>query len=192
MSNFIRQTSSNKFKKMMSTSIATSLVLLIGGLVMLFMPGLTNKLIGIVVGLMMLVSGGNMIYKYLKRDGAKLYSFNMIFGIILFVIGLIVILMPYSLSSFVTVCLGLYLIIVGANKITYGVWFKIGNDSAWLITVVIGIMLIFFGIMVIINPFSMLTITKLVGIFLIIISVLDLTDTILLRKRSDEITKIFW
>jgi len=128
----------------------------------------------------------------MKRDGAKLYSFNMIFGIILFVLGLIIILVPFSISSFITVCLGLYLIVIGANKITYGVWFKIGNDRSWLITVVIGIMLIVFGILVVVNPFSRLTITKLVGAFLIIASVLDITDTLLLRKRSDEITKIFW
>ena len=192
MGRFIRETSSDKFKKMMSTSIASSVLLLVVGLIMLFLPGLTNKIIGIIIGVMILVSGGNMVYKFLKRDGAKLYTFNMIFGIILFVLGLIIILVPFSVSSFVTVCLGLYLIVIGANKITYGVWFKIGNDPSWLITIVIGIMLILFGILVIINPFANLTITKLVGIFFIISSVLDITDTILLRKRRDEITKIFW
>lgn len=192
MGKFIRQTNSDRFRKLMTTSLASSILLLIVGLVMFFIPGLTNKIIGIVIGVMMLVSGSNMVYKYMKRDGAKLYSFNMIFGIILFALGLIVTLVPFSVSSFVTVCLGLYLIVIGANKITYGVWFKIGNDPSWLITVVIGGMLILFGILVIVNPFSMLTITKLVGVFFIISSILDITDTILLRKRRDEITKIFW
>lgn len=192
MAKFIRETSSDRFRKMTTTSLASSVILLVVGLIMLFLPGLTNKIIGVVIGAMMLLSGFNMVYKYMKRDGAKLYSFNMIFGIILFVLGLIIILMPFTVSSFVTVCLGLYLIVTGANKITYGVWFKIGNDPSWLITVVIGIMLTVFGVMVIVNPFSSLTITKLVGAFFIISSVLDITDTILLRKRSDEITKIFW
>lgn len=192
MGKFIRQKSSEHFRKMMSTSIASSLFLLVVGLVMLFLPDLTNKIIGIIIGVMFLLSGGNTVYKYMKRDGAKLYSFNMIFGIILFVLGIIIILVPFSVSTFITVCLGLYLIVTGANKVTYGVWFKIGNDPSWLITMVIGLMLILFGILVIVNPFSRLTITKLVGIFLIIASILDVTDTMLLRKRSDEITKIFW
>ena len=78
------------------------------------------------------------------------------------------------------------------NKITYGVWFKIGNHSSWLITLVIGIMLIIFGILVLANPFASLTITKLVGSFLILASILDITDLILLKNKSDEITKIFW
>jgi len=192
MGKFIRQKSSEHFRKMMSTSIASSIFLLVVGLVMLFLPNLTNKIIGIIIGVMFLLSGGNTVYKYMKRDGAKLYSFNMIFGIILFVLGIIIIIVPFSVSTFITVCLGLYLIVTGANKVTYGVWFKIGNDPSWLITMVIGLMLILFGILVIVNPFSRLTITKLVGIFLIIASILDVTDTMLLRKRSDEITKIFW
>lgn len=192
MGKFIKQVSADKFRKMMSASIASSLIWLIAGLIMLFMPNLTNKIIGIIIGALFLLSGSNMIYKFMKRDGAKLYSFNLVFGIILSALGLIIIISPFSVATFVTVCLGLYLIVTGANKVTYGVWFKIGNDPAWLITVVIGIMYILFGVLMLINPFSALTITKLVGIFLIISSVLDITDTMLLRKRSEEIVKIFW
>jgi len=192
MGKFIKQVSSDKFRKLMATSIATSVIWLIAGLVMLFLPSLTNKIIGIVIGVLFLLTGLNMVYKYLKRNGAKLYSLNMVFGIILLVLGLVIIISPFSVSSFITVCLGLYLIVAGANKITYGIWFKIGNDPAWLLTVVIGAMLILFGILVLVNPFSSLTITKLVGAFLIISSILDITDTLLLHKRSDEIVKIFW
>lgn len=192
MGKFIKQVSAEKFKKMMSTSIASAILWLIAGLIMLFMPSLTNKIIGIIIGALFLLNGTNMIYKYIKRDGAKLYSFNLVFGIILSVLGLVIILAPFSVSSFITVCLGLYLIVTGANKITYGVWFKIGNDPVWLITVVIGAMYVLFGILVLLNPFSALTITKLVGAFLIISSVLEITDTLLLRKRSEEIVKIFW
>ena len=132
------------------------------------------------------------IYKYITRNGAKLYSLNLLYGIIILLIGVIIVLVPFSVTSFLTICLGLYLIIIGINKVTYGIWFKIGNHSSWLITLVIGIMLIFFGILILSNPFSSLTITRLVGAFLILASILDITDLILLKKRSDEISKIFW
>ena len=56
----------------------------------------------------------------------------------------------------------------------------------------IGLALIIFGILVLANPFASLTITKLVGSFLILASILDITDLILLKNKSDEITKIFW
>ena len=192
MGRIVRETIGERFSKMLSYSIITSIVIALIGVVLLFMPRLSNKLIGVILGTLFLLYGITTIYKYITRNGAKLYSLNLVYGIIISLIGVIIILVPFSVTSFLTICLGLHLIVVGLNKITYGVWFKIGNHSSWLITLVIGIMLIIFGILVLANPFASLTITKLVGSFLILASILDITDLILLKNKSDEITKIFW
>lgn len=192
MGRIVRETIDERFNKMLTISIVSSIVIALVGAVLLFMPKLSNKLIGVIMGSLFILYGITTIYKYITRNGAKLYSLNLLYGIIILLIGVIIVLVPFSVTSFLTICLGLYLIIIGINKVTYGVWFKIGNHSSWLITLVIGIMLIFFGILVLSNPFSSLTITRLVGAFLILASILDITDLILLKKRSDEISKIFW
>lgn len=192
MSRIVRETISDRFNKFMTLSIICSVIIALIGGVLLFLPELSNKLIGVISGVLFILSGINTIYKYFCRNGAKLYSLNLLYGIIILLIGVIIILVPFSVTTFLTICLGLYLIIFGVNKITYGVWFKIGNDSSWLITFVIGIMLTIFGILVLANPFSSLTVTQVVGSFLILSSILDLTDLVLLKKRANEITKIFW
>ena len=192
MGRIVRETIDERFNKMLTISIVSSIVIALVGAVLLFMPKLSNKLIGVIMGLLFILYGITTIYKYITRNGAKLYSLNLLYGIIILLIGVIIVLVPFSVTSFLTICLGLYLIIIGINKVTYGIWFKIGNHSSWLITLVIGIMLIFFGILILSNPFSSLTITRLVGAFLILSSILDITDLILLKKRSDEISKIFW
>lgn len=192
MGRIVRETIDERFNKMLTISIVSSIVIALVGAVLLFMPKLSNKLIGVIMGLLFILYGITTIYKYITRNGAKLYSLNLLYGIIILLIGVIIVLVPFSVTSFLTICLGLYLIIIGINKVTYGIWFKIGNHSSWLITLVIGIMLIFFGILILSNPFSSLTITRLVGAFLILASILDITDLILLKKRSDEISKIFW
>lgn len=192
MGRIVRETISDRFNKLMSISIASSIVIAAVGLILCFLPSLSNKLIGIITGFLFILSGVTAIYKYFSRNGAKLYSLNLLFGIIIFLIGIVIILVPFSVTTFITVCLGLYLIVVGANKVTYGIWFKIGDDSSWLITLVIGLLLILIGILVLANPFSALTITRLVGIFLILSCVLDITDTLLLKRRANEISKIFW
>lgn len=192
MGRIVRETIDERFNKMLTISIVSSIVIALVGAVLLFMPKLSNKLIGVIMGSLFILYGITTIYKYITRNGAKLYSLNLLYGIIILLIGVIIVLVPFSATSFLTICLGLYLIIIGINKVTYGIWFKIGNHSSWLITLVIGIMLIFFGILVLSNPFSSLTITRLVGAFLILASILDITDLILLKKRSDEISKIFW
>lgn len=182
----------NKFNKMLWYSIITSVVTLILGVVLLFLPEATNKAVGIMVGVIFVLSGINAIYKYFHRDGAKLYSLNLVFGIIFTLLGVVIILYPFSVMSFVTICLGLYLVVSGAMKVNYAFWLKKGNEESWLITLVTGILLIIFGIMVMFNPFVTLTLTKLVGIFLIIVAILDITDAVLFKKRSKEIMDIFW
>lgn len=182
----------SKFDRMLLYSLITSIITGILGLILLFLPEATNKVVGILVGIIFLISGVNAIYKYFHRDGAKLYSLNLVFGILYSILGVVIILYPFSVMSFVTVCLGLYLIVSGAMKMNYGFWLKRGNEDSWLITVATGILLIIFGIMVMFNPFVTLTLTKLAGIFLIIVAVLDITDTVLFKKRAKEIMDIFW
>ena len=205
MGRIVRETISDRFNKFIMMSIVTSVVIALIGAVLIFMPEMSNKLIGVITGALFALSGINTIYKFISRNGlksdswigsfrngAKLYSLNLLFGIILVLIGAIIILVPFSVTSFLTICLGLYLIVFGANKVTYGVWFKIGDDSSWLITFVIGVMLMVFGILVLSNPFSALTVTQVIGTFLVLSSILDITDLVLLKKRANEITKIFW
>ena len=192
MGKFVIHKSEDDFNKMLNFSVMISIVLMLIGGTLLFLPELSIKIIGYICGIVFIFSGINAVFKFLKRDGAKLYTYNLVFGIIFFILGLLIILVPYSISSFLTVMFGLYLIVLGGNKITYGVWFKIADDSSWFLTLMIGIMLMIFGIMVIINPFANLAITQLIGAFIILSSLLDLTDTIMLKKRAQKVVKIFW
>lgn len=189
---FVQKKTVNELNSILIKSIIMYVLFIVVGAVMLFLPNLSNKIIGIMTGVICILNGIMMIYKYLKREGAKLYVYNIAFGIISILLGATIILVPSSVVSFITVMLGIYLIVVGANRISYGVWFKIGGDSSWLITVVMGVMTSIFGIMVIANPFSALTLTQVTGTFIIISSVLDITDTILLKRRIEKIIPIFW
>ena len=94
--------------------------------------------------------------------------------------------------EFVTVCLGLFLIINGATKINYGLWLKRGNSGAWLVTLVAGILLVILGIMIVFNPFTAFALTQITGAFLIISGVLNLSDAITFKISSKEIMDIFW
>ncbi len=192
MGRIVRETISDRFDKFIMLSIMTSVVIALIGGVLIFMPEMSNKLIGVITGALFALSGINTIYKFISRNGAKLYSLNLLYGILLILIGAIIILVPFSVTSFLTICLGLYLIIFGANKVTYGVWFKIGDDPSWLLTFVIGVLLMIFGVLVLSNPFSSFTVTQVIGTFLVLSSVLDITDLVLLKKRANDITKIFW
>ena len=182
----------NVYNRMIIYSMITSILAIIVGLVLIFLPTVSNKVVGIIVGVIILVFGINAIYKYFHRDGAKLYSLNIVFGVLYSILGVVIILYPYSVMEFVTVCLGIFIIINGATKVNYGIWLKKGSEDSWLVTLVTGIFLVVLGIMVVFNPFSSFTLTQLSGAFLIIVGILNVSDTILFKKRAKQIMDIFW
>lgn len=180
------------FNKMTLFSLINSIITIIVGICLIFIPDLSNKVIGIITGIIFLLAGANSIYKYIKRDGAKLYTLNIAFGILYLLLGIVIIVFPFSVSEFVTICLGIYVVVNGASKINYGVWLKKGSEESWLVTLVSGILLLIIGILIMFNPFVALTLTRLVGIFLLISGILDLASAILCKQRSKEIIDIFW
>lgn len=182
----------NMYKRMIIYSLLTALLTIIMGIVLLLLPNATNKVVGIIVGIIFLIEGIDSVYKYFHREGAKLYNLNLIFGVLYALLGVVIILYPFTVVEFVTVCLGIYMIINGASKVNYALWLKRGNEESWLITLATGIIIAIVGILVIFNPFASLTLTKLAGAFLIITGILDFMDTILFRNRSKEIMEIFW
>lgn len=182
----------NRFNKFIFSTILVNVVIALLGVIMMFIPDASSKVIGILVGVSFLINGLVSIYKYFNRDGAKLYSFNLFFGILSIVVSAILFLYPYSVMKFVAVCLGIYLILAGAMDINYGRWFKIGNEDSWLIMIVTGVLLIIFGIIVIINPFVLLSVTMVIGLFLLIMAIFKITNLIMLKQRAKEIVKIFW
>ena len=192
MANPFKNSIENVYNRMIIYSLITAILSIIVGLVLIFLPAVSNKVVGIIIGIIILAYGITAIYKYFHRDGAKIYTLNIIFGVLYSILGVVIILYPYSVMSFVTVCLGLFVIINGATKINYGIWLKRGNEDSWLVTLVTGIFLVVLGIMLVFNPFSALTLTQISGAFLIIVGILNVSDTILFKKRSKEIMEIFW
>ncbi len=185
-------TTEGNFQNLLLYSCLCNILFIIVGFIFVLIPDASNRVVGIITGVLFILNGANIAYKYYRRNGAKLYSYNFIIGIISLILGIILIVYPNSLMQFVTLCLGLYLILMGLLNIDYGVWFKIGNADFWLITLVIGVLLIVFGIMLIINPFASLKLTQIVGVFLMIVAGLEFTNTILFRKKVNEIVKLFW
>ena len=192
MANGLRNSIENMYKRMIWYSIGTALITIITGIVLLLVPELSGKVLGIIVGIIFLIEGINSIYKYFHREGAKLYNLNLVFGVTYAVLGAVIILVPSSVVEFITVCLGIYMIVNGASKVNYALWLKRGNEDSWLITLATGILVAIVGVLVIFNPFASLTLTKLAGAFLIITGILDFMDTILFKNRSKEIMEIFW
>ena len=161
-------------------NLSKTLILGLVGLVLLLIPGTLNKLIGILIGGALLITGVLSIIKYTKENIAG-SNLNLVSGILYAVLGVIIIIYPYSIINLVTICLGVYLIINGMLKLKLAFTLKNITDK-WIGTLVMGIITIVLGLLLIFNPFAGITITKLAGAFLVIVAVFDLVDTYIIQK----------
>lgn len=181
----------SQFDRYMLANILVALSIIVLGLVLYVKPAIAIKTVSWLIGLIFIVVGGLSIYSYIKKDRISLLTFNLIYGLISIAVGLLVILNPFAIANILTVSLGIWLIISGGLKINYSIRLKFIKERAWALTLTVGIISILFGLMVILNPFSKLIIVEVIGLFLIVYGIIDLTDTILLKRCAKNFIKEF-
>lgn len=180
------------FNRMMLLAMGSALFNVLLGIILFCISNITDKAIGIVAGLGFIVKGLSALYNYLKRDGAKLYSLNIVFSVIYLALGVVLVIFPGIVANFIVICLGIYVAVNGISKINYALWLKRGSEQSWLVTLAAGIMLIIIGFLIAFNPFVKLSLSQLVATFMIITGLLDFAYAFLFKLRNEEIREIFW
>ena len=161
------------------------------GIVLYAYPAIAIKTVSWLIGIIFIIIGSLSIYSYIKKDRISLLAFNLVYGILSIVVGLFVALNPFAIANILTVSLGIWLLVSGALKVNYALRLKSIKELSWSLTLAVGIITILFAIMVLFNPFSKLIIVEVIGLFLIVYGVIDLTDILLIKKRSKNFIKSF-
>ncbi len=178
-----------KFNKLIYGSWVSSILFLAFGIFLFVKPKLANSVIGYVVGALVLLSGLIALFNYFfAKKEIKYISFELIYGILTAIAGIAIIFNPLSISSIVTIGLGIWMLINGIMKINSGIFLKKCKEETWTLLLFIGILTALSGVLLIINPFkSTMIVTQVVGVFVIVYAVLDSMHWLLVKKRSKEI-----
>ena len=114
-----------------------------------------------------------------KIFGIELYQYNLIYGIILIIIGIVAMFSGKILS----IILGIYFLTIGIQKGNYALLLKKFKESSWLFVLVTGILFIVLGIVTFFtNQDNVIAVS---GVCLMGYSLMNIIDTILLRHRSE-------
>lgn len=131
--------------------IVMSVVFCVTGALFIAMPDISLTVIGISMGIAMLIFGVIKLVGYFSKDLFRLaFQFDLEFGILLIVLGLIVLIRPDNLITFICVALGISILTDGLFKIQIALDSKkFGIGSWWIILALaifagaIGMLLIF-------------------------------------------------
>ena len=166
------------FNKITIIGLLVSIIYVTIGVIMYSNPQMSNTLVSIIVGMLFMLKGLSSIYSYFNRGSIILFNNNLIYGIILMIIGLISIFMGNTL----TIILAIYFGFLGIQKINYGIFLKKFNESSWLFTLVIGILYFVVAIVTVLTDSDALV--KVTAICIIAYGIIDFIHISLLRKRS--------
>lgn len=177
------------------TSIFSTICLIIMGLFLFFKSESTIEMISYILGGFIIALGIAAFIRYFRyKEEDRTFRFDIVYGIISSLAGIILICNPHALASIIPLILGIWITISSALKIQMALQLKSYGHSTWIGTLVIGCLALLCGIILIFNPFKgAVIITKVIGIFLIIYAILDLVSGFMVNrvvKKHEESNEI--
>lgn len=178
-------------KDFLKSSIATSIFLIILGILLVFQSEMTIMAISYVIGGILVAIGALALIRYIKKaaDKESTSELDIIYGIVTIIFGVIIIQNYQALASIIPIVLGVTIIVSSVGKLNYAFQLKADDNQLWKTTMMISIISTICGVVLLFNPFSAaIGIMKIIGIFIIVYAILDLVSTIAIKS---SVTKIY-
>ena len=172
-------------RKMFTLSIFSSIILIVIGLLLFLKPDGALKTLAYVIGGLILVFGIFGVARFSKSEKKGL-NFDLVYAILSFIAGLIIIVNYETLMSIIPIVLGIWIVINSAIKIQYSFYIKSDNSKKWAATLVMSLITLICGMILLFNPFEIVkTVTRVVGLFIIIYAVIDLIESFMLKTKNN-------
>lgn len=167
------------FKSVVKSSLFTSFVLLILGILLFIKSDDTIVAISYLVGGVIIILGILALVNFFRkkeRDFAT--SFDIIYGIITIVFGIFILSNPKMVASVIPFVIGACILIKSSFKIAYSMELKNHNMDSWKGALIISVISALVGVVMVFNPFkTSVLVFKIIGAAIIIYSVLDIVSS---------------
>lgn len=156
-------------KRVKTNVVISSILCVILGLVLVFWPGLSIRIVCTAVGIVLIVTGVmRMIDYFAVRDGSMYSQINLIFGVVLAVVGVWITVKPDKVLAIIPIIVGIVIVIHGLQNIKQAMELWRDKYAKWWVACILGVLTVGFGVLLICRPFTAIdTVVMLIGFFLI-------------------------
>ena len=160
------------------------------GLLLFFKSSVTLMGISYIFGGLIIAIGVLAIVRFISNNHSDISNqLNIIYGIICIISGIFFIEKPEIIGSIIPVVMGIGIIISSSLKIQQSFNLKSLNSSYFFWSFVTALLSLICGVVLLFNPFKgAVIITKVIGIFLVMYAILDICNTIVLKKSGVSIS----
>ena len=175
------------FKRTGWTSLLTSLVFAILGILLITNPEGSTKVVSLIVGILFIIVGLYKLVDYcLTRGKYNFYNYDIAYGIIAIILGIITIVYKSQIETIFRVLIGIWIVYTGIIRLSLSLKLKLGQAPVWIYSLLISIIMIICGIYTI---FVSNVIVVTIGIVILIYSVLDVIEDIIFLANIKKLEK---
>ena len=178
-----------KLNKYINSSIVISALLMLLGIGIFIYPTMSLKVFSYSIAIIISLFGLFLIIEDIRYNIGMLFDFSLL-GIMFFLLGLILLKYPNTLTSLIPIFLGIWFIVSGFVKGRWTYYLSDYKLSIRILSFIMSILSIACGIIFIFNPLDGANyIASFVGILLIIYSISDIVDMIIFKINVNKIYK---
>lgn len=156
-------------RKIKANVVVSSLLCVVLGLVLVIWPGMSMQIVCAAIGVVLILTGIMKIAEYfIVKDGSLYVQTNLIFGIVLTVVGVWIVVQPDKVLAIIPIIVGIVIVLHGIHKLQQAVTLCKSHYDKWWVALILGLLTVGLGVLLICRPFEALdTIVMLIGFFLI-------------------------
>lgn len=172
-------------KKTGWTSIITSVVIAIIGIIIILNPMTTMNIIAYTLGGIFIVFGIiKLVNYYIAKGTYDFYNYEIVYGVLAIIIGLITIFYSNTISTIFRIIIGIWIIYSGLMRLGLVLKLKELQVSEWKYALIIALLILICGAYVLIKAE---TIGIAIGISVLIYAIMDIIEGIIFLRNVDSI-----
>ena len=133
--------------------IAVSILLAVLGIVLIAWPTFSVNALGVICGILLILFGGVKLVGYFSKDLYRLaFQYDMPFGILLIILGIIMLIHPGNLASFICVVFGPSVLISSLFNIQTALDAKKFGINQWWLIFALSVIAAVWGLILVFRP----------------------------------------
>ena len=170
--------------------ILMSVIAIIIGIFMIMYPATSLATLGVIISIFLVINGIVLIALDVKAWTYDIPFDGLLQGALCIVLGVLLFRNPDSLSAYIGIALGIWIIVSAISGIKMAFLLR-KTDAPWVLMIIMGILNILLGIVVLYIPdFYSMTLTVATGIAMIAHSILNIIFVFELRNHIEEVEQI--
>lgn len=167
-------------------SIMESIVFIIIGAILVWKADLAVKVISYIIGTVFIIIGVAKVIKYFSiyKKQYELYNYELIYGLMTIVIGIITIYYCNTIETILRIVIGIWIIYSSFIKFGLALKMKEVGVRLWVHSLILAVIMLICGLYVILNSG---TIIATIGVCMIIYSIIDIIEDVICLKNIKDL-----